>query len=334
LLASLAGWNTAACFAQPPTGPATLEGLLNADEGQKPAAPTAPADADPKRPAGTVARPKDGVQHPDLDKAWAEYEQTISKVAESVMAAINKQFDAAAAKGDLDAAEKWQAIGERFEKAGEIPVDTDAKAAVSAAFADYKKAKKELAKAYEPVVKALTKEKKIAEAKAAREELRAIDASRQDMGSSEERDGVSSAYPRSGQPVQHPNRKPHRTVLHSGPLKKSVIPYIGEKQFENGKLREAWAGKFGQWIDLSRVNETIQESKVPGGHVQYQHGKLREVHDANHGEWIDLSVIGDEIQESHAPGGGHIQYQNGRLREFHEGHFGEWMTIREQVRAR
>jgi hypothetical protein len=121
-----------------------------------------------------VARPKDGVQHPDLDKAWAEYDAVVAKAAEGIKAAITKQFDAATAKGDLDAAEKWQAALEKFEKAGEVPTDAETKSTVSAAVVAYKKAKEELAKAYEPVVKALTMEKKIADAKAAREELRSL----------------------------------------------------------------------------------------------------------------------------------------------------------------
>jgi hypothetical protein len=159
-------------FAQQPTGPATLEGLLNTDTAQK---PTAAADADateagPKRPAGTVSRPKDGVQHPDLDKAWAGYDAVIAKVNDSIKAAIAEQFDAATAKGDLDAAEKWQAALERFEKAGEVPVEPETKATVSTAVTEYKQAKEELGKSYDAVVTVLTKEKNISEAKAVRDE--------------------------------------------------------------------------------------------------------------------------------------------------------------------
>jgi hypothetical protein len=164
-------------YGQQRTGPRTLEGLLNSDEPQKPAAAAAEADATdagPKRPAGTLVRPKDGVKHPDLDKAWTDYDAAVAKVTESIKAAIAKQFDAATAKGDLDAAEKWQVIGEKFEKAGELPTDKEAKTAVSAAVTDCKEAREELTKAYETVVKALTMEQKIAEAKAVREESRAL----------------------------------------------------------------------------------------------------------------------------------------------------------------
>lgn len=160
------------CLAQQPTGPATLESLLNSDERPKPA--TTDADAGPKRPAGTVARPKDGVKHPDLDKAWADYDAAVEKAAEGIRAAIAKQFDVATSKGDLDAAEKWQKAQGKFERAGEVPADTDTRSAVTSAFADYKRAKDELLKTYESVVKSLTMEKNIAQAKVVRDESRRL----------------------------------------------------------------------------------------------------------------------------------------------------------------
>jgi hypothetical protein len=161
-----------AFFGQEPSGPRTLENLLKSDDAEQSAAPAEAngIDAGPKRPEGTVSRPKDGVQHPDLDKAWADYDAAVAKAAERIKAAISKQFDAATAKGDLDPAEKWQLALEKFEKAGEVPADTEARAAVNAAVADYNKAKDKLFEAYEDVVKSLTMEKKIAEAKAARNE--------------------------------------------------------------------------------------------------------------------------------------------------------------------
>lgn len=156
-------------LAQQPTGTTTLEDMASTAESSEAGGQHAAV-----RPQGTFVRPRNGVQHPDLDKAWAEYDAAVANVAESIKASIAKQFDAATDKGDLDAAEKWQAALENFEKDGELPTENDTKAAVSGAVADYKKAKDELAKAYEPVVKALTKEKKIAEAKVARSELAAI----------------------------------------------------------------------------------------------------------------------------------------------------------------
>jgi hypothetical protein len=58
------------CLAQQ-TGPATLETLLNSDEAPRPSVATGAdaTDATSTRSAGTVTRPRDGVQHPDLDKA-------------------------------------------------------------------------------------------------------------------------------------------------------------------------------------------------------------------------------------------------------------------------
>jgi hypothetical protein len=169
-------WSTATCVAQQARGPATLENLVNADEAQETpaAAEVEAANAGPKSPAGTASRPKDGVQHPDLDKAWAEYDAKVAKAAESIKVAISKQFDAATAKGDLDMAEKWQVIGDKFEKAGEVPLERETKSVVIAALADYKQAKEDLMKMYESVVKGLTMEKKIVEAKAVRSEKESL----------------------------------------------------------------------------------------------------------------------------------------------------------------
>lgn len=160
------------CLAEQPTEPVALDG---AAVGETAVAPDAvnenPVDAGPIAPAGTVSRPQSGEQHPDLDKAWADYEAAVANATEAVKAAIASQFDAATAKGDLDTADKWQVIGERFEKAGELPAEGQE---VKAAVADYKRAKDELAKAYESVVKGLTIAKKIPEAKAVRAEWAAL----------------------------------------------------------------------------------------------------------------------------------------------------------------
>jgi hypothetical protein len=121
---------------------------------------------------GTVARPKDGVQHPDLDKAWGEHGAAVEKFAERIATAIDKQFDAATDKADLDAAEKWQAVGKRFKDHGELPDTPETEEVVVFASAEYWKARAELIKAYETVIKSLTREQQISTAKAAREELR------------------------------------------------------------------------------------------------------------------------------------------------------------------
>jgi hypothetical protein len=171
VLSVLACWSIAICLAQRP-GPATLESLLNSDEDHKHAA--AATVTSPKGPVGTMARPKDGVRHPVLDKAWDNYDTAVGKVADEIRAAIRKQFDAVAAKGDLDAAIKWQSVLEKFNDAGEIPAGSEAKGAVNDAVAAYKKAREDVTKAYEDVVKALTMEKRLVEARAVRNESKVL----------------------------------------------------------------------------------------------------------------------------------------------------------------
>ena len=70
---------------------------------------------------GAVARPKDGVQHPDLDAAWTEYDKQIETAAKAIEQAIERELSKAAEAGDLDAALKWKTAGEQFKKAGRIP---------------------------------------------------------------------------------------------------------------------------------------------------------------------------------------------------------------------
>jgi hypothetical protein len=170
--------SSSASFGQEPSGPQTLENLLKSDDSEQSAAPAGAdgTDAVPKRPSGTVIRDRDAVQHPELDKAWADYDAAVAKASKGIQAAIAKQFDAATSRGDLDAAVTWQEIGEKFEKAGEIPTASEINGVVSAAVNDYEKARELLSKAYESTVKVLTKEKKIAEAKAVRAESLSIQA--------------------------------------------------------------------------------------------------------------------------------------------------------------
>lgn len=113
---------------------------------------------------GTIARPTEGVQHPDLDKAWAVYDAAVTPITESIRDAISKQFDAATAKGDLDVAKKWQAVGVKFETDGELPTEAETKATVIAAVGEHKRARRKLVEAYKALAKNLTMEKKIAEA--------------------------------------------------------------------------------------------------------------------------------------------------------------------------
>lgn len=157
------------CLAQQESGSATLK---NSPE-RIVAAP--PADADvATRVAplqGTLVRPKNGVQHPDLDKGWASYDAAMAKAAKSIRAAIAKQFNSATTRGDLDTAVKWQAALVKLDSEGRLPTETEIKTFVAAV----KKAKDELSKAYDAVVKDMTIEKKITEAQFARQEWIALD---------------------------------------------------------------------------------------------------------------------------------------------------------------
>ena len=237
------GWAISPVLAQPPAGTRTLEDLAAQEPKNPPATPEQEATkASPARPVGTLARPENGVQHPDLDKAWAEYDAVVAKAAEGIEAALSKQFDAAAAKGDLDTAEKWQAALEKFEKAGAVPVDSETKATVNAAVAGYKKAKDELKKAYEAVVTALTMDKKIAEARAGKEELRVV------FGVGDEVDGWSVLF-HSDNPAGWPNEKSPKNVRFLR-LKRSsnrqaiIIPMSDEMLGKNGTVSDnyGWAG--------------------------------------------------------------------------------------------
>ncbi len=160
------------CLAQPlPPRPQTLGGLLNStDEPQGRAEQRAPEKIPPS-PSLAIPRSKNGLKHPDLDKAWGEYEAAVEKATNKLKAALTKQFDAATTKGDLDAAEKWQSAVERFTTRGEVPDDGAMQAAVQAAVVDCKKSREVLLAVYDAVIKSLTKDKRITEAKLAKEEI-------------------------------------------------------------------------------------------------------------------------------------------------------------------
>jgi hypothetical protein len=141
---------------------------------QRPAAvdasePTAPVAPPAGRVQGAVARPKDGVQHQDLDAAWAEYDKEIDAVTKDVETAIEQKLNAAAAAGDLDAAMKWRTADEQFQKDGRIPEELDdrksegkakkpSRAPATSPRLLISKATERLAKAYELAEQDLTKQ--------------------------------------------------------------------------------------------------------------------------------------------------------------------------------
>lgn len=162
-------------FAQKAAGAQTLENLLEKD---KPAEDAGAAGSEikpqPLRAAGTLVRPKNGVKYFDLDLAWAGYETAVGRAVEGVAAAIEKQFDAATDKGDLAKAEKWQEIGEKLRKTGELPIEGETKSAVISAKNELKAARDKLTKTYDDVIKSLTIEKQIEDAKAVRDEFQEV----------------------------------------------------------------------------------------------------------------------------------------------------------------
>lgn len=187
LAGSLAG------LAQQQAGPGTLENLLQdkpAVPAQRPSAAdasesTAPIALPTGRVQGAVARPKESVQHPDLDAAWAEYDKEMDAVAQSVETAIEQNLNAAAAAGDLDASLRWKAAGEQFQKDGQIPEEFDETKADGRLKTKPQKpgisprsriaeAKTRLAAAYEAVEKSLVKSHSLEKAQQARAEREAL----------------------------------------------------------------------------------------------------------------------------------------------------------------
>jgi len=164
------------CYAQRPLGPLTLENLLEkdgeveAERASKAVMPAAQVEPLIVRPRVTLVRPKDGVRHPDLDKAWLEYDAAIATATEGIKDAINKRLDAAVAKGDLDDAKKWQAALGELEGTGVPPACAETKSAVSAAITRYAKASSELTEAYQAVVVKLTMDNELVAAESVRDE--------------------------------------------------------------------------------------------------------------------------------------------------------------------
>ena len=132
---------------------------------------------------GSVRRPEKGFQHPDLDKAWAEYDASVEAVAELVEGFLRSQFEAATEAGDLDSALRWRAANEQFKSDGTVPEGVDnpktgpasapREGAVPVA-SRIKQANERLEKAYESVEKALVKTVELEKAKTARRERIAL----------------------------------------------------------------------------------------------------------------------------------------------------------------
>lgn len=128
-----------------------------------------PASRPPGYLQGPLVRPADGVRHAELDKAWQLYDAAVDGAIAQARATITERFERAVKDGDLDAAEKWQAISEKFEKQGALPDESEVRS-VAEAEKKVRDARAELGSAYESVVKSLTTARDIEAAKATRTE--------------------------------------------------------------------------------------------------------------------------------------------------------------------
>jgi len=142
------------CSAQAPSEPPTF-GL--------------PARRPPGHLQGPLVRPAEGVRHAELDKAWQVYQAAVDGAIAEARAAITERFEVAVKNGDLDAAEKWQGIGERFDKQGALPNEAELPSVAEAEKTVWD-ARADLGSVYEAVVKTLTTAREIEAAKATRSE--------------------------------------------------------------------------------------------------------------------------------------------------------------------
>ncbi|MFN6094447.1 MAG: hypothetical protein ACK49J_05600 [Verrucomicrobiota bacterium] len=122
------------------------------------------------RPAGTLIRPENSPQHQALDEAWARYDAVALETAKAITKTIANQLNASTQEGDLDAALKWQANLDNYNRMGTLPSDKKTILLFSSILADFKKANVDLINSYNPLVKSLTINKNIEAAKFARTE--------------------------------------------------------------------------------------------------------------------------------------------------------------------
>jgi hypothetical protein len=162
------------CLAAQQASGQTAPADAAAPGGGKPGPQADPAPPAPGRPLGTFARPQNGVRHPDLDKAWAEYDSIVAKVTEDVAGSIKKEFQAAVTKGDLDAVEKWEGLAKKLASGGECQLEEELGFIGKRAALKLKSASAALEKAYDSVVKSLTMGQKLAEAKAVKSEFTSL----------------------------------------------------------------------------------------------------------------------------------------------------------------
>jgi hypothetical protein len=136
--------------------------------------PPATSGRTSESPQGSVVRAPNGSREPELDKAWTAYADAIKASTQALRDAINEKFLTAAKAGDLDGAKKWQAALDKFDQAGQVLDEAELRGAVNKFITAEKQGRESLARVYDEVTISLTKQLKIAEADAVRQEWRAI----------------------------------------------------------------------------------------------------------------------------------------------------------------
>jgi len=110
-----------------------------------------------------------------LDEPWTKYETTIATAEKSVVStfteAFMKQFDAAAALGDLDLVESIETEQKEFEKSGTLPTGKSFESTLQAIKKTREDANTQLKKVYSNAISDLTKQKRLAEARIVRDEM-------------------------------------------------------------------------------------------------------------------------------------------------------------------
>ena len=130
------------------------------------------------RPEGSVARPEGGVQAQELDAAWEKYEQEVFSSVKDLEKLLEHKFDEAAGLGDLEAAEAWQAAKDAFRQEGWLPSDESVNSEVAKLRRSLEQAAGPLGEAYAATCVRLTREKRLTDARAVRDEWSRLEADR------------------------------------------------------------------------------------------------------------------------------------------------------------
>ncbi len=110
-----------------------------------------------------------------LDEPWTKYETAIATAEKSAASTLTeefiKQFEAAAALGDLDFAESIEAQQKAFEESGTLPTGKSFESTLQAIKKTREDANTQLIVAYRNAISDLTKQKRLAEARIVRDEM-------------------------------------------------------------------------------------------------------------------------------------------------------------------